>query len=300
MAPLQMVKNRPLATSGQPVHLHRSWWTSKRVANILTVVGLSLGAIFLLLPIFWLLDTAFKPPGEAFVMPPRFVYRPTLTNFHSLISGPYNQYVADIGHSLIILAFSVGVALLFGVPAGFGLARSRFRGSGAITGWLIVAYIVPALVYIVPLYAIYQRLGLSGSYLSVILYYETFELPFVVFMMRSYFADVPRELEDAAQVDGCSRMQAFRKVVLPLVLPGLSTVTILAAILSWGEYFGALIFTGSTNITAPVAIQQYIGQDSSNWSVLAAAALLLVIPVLLLAGFVQRGYLRTVTSATTG
>lgn len=295
-----MIGRRPAAGLGRSQHSASSWRTSRRVANILTVAGLALGALFILLPVFWLVDTAFKPPGEAFVMPPKFVYVPTLTNFRSLVSGPYSQYIADIGHSLVILGVSVGFALLFGVPAGYGLARSRFRGSGTITGWLIIAYIVPALVYIVPLYAIYQRLGLSGSYLSVILYYETFELPFVVFMMRSYFADVPRELEDAAQVDGCSRFQAFRKVVLPLVLPGLSTVTILAAILSWGEYFGALIFTGSTNVTAPVAIQQYIGQDTSNWSVLAAAALLLVVPVLLLAGFVQRGYLRTVTSATTG
>lgn len=277
-----------------------SWRTSGRLANILTIVALVLGAAFILLPVFWLVDTAFKPPGEAFVMPPKFAYAPTLGNFDSLINGPYNQYLADIGHSLVILGVSVGFALLLGVPAGFGLARSRFRGSGAITGWLIVAYIVPALVYIVPLYAVYQRLGMSGSYLSIILYYETFELPFVVFMMRSYFADVPIELEDAARVDGCSRWMAFRKVILPLVLPGLSTVTILAAILSWGEYFGALIFTGSSTVTAPVAIQQYIGQDTSNWSVLAAAALLLVVPVLLLASFVQRGYLRTVTSATTG
>ena len=177
----------------------------RRAGNIFTVVALLIGAAFILLPIFWIVTTAFKPPGDAFVMPPKFIFTPTLSNFSSLLSGQYNQYVDDIGHSLIIMAFSVGIALLLGVPAGYGLARSRFKGSGAITGWLIVAYIVPALVYIVPLYAIYQRLNLSGSYLSVILYYLTFELPFVVFMMRGYFSDLPNDLEDAARVDGCSR-----------------------------------------------------------------------------------------------
>jgi multiple sugar transport system permease protein len=272
----------------------------KRVANTITFVALILGAAFVLLPLFWIVDTAFKPIGEAFVLPPKFLYRPTLGNFNSLLGGQYNQYLADMGHSAIIMGISVLFALALGVPAGYGLSRSRFRGSGAITGWLIVAYIVPALVYIVPLYAIYTKLNLSGSYLSIILYYETFELPFVVFMMRSYFTDVPRELEDAARVDGCTRWQAFRRVMLPLVAPGLSTVTILACILSWGEFFGALIFTGSSTITAPVAIEQYIGQDTSNWSALAAAALLLVIPVLVLAGFVQRGYMRTFKSASTG
>jgi multiple sugar transport system permease protein len=272
----------------------------KRVANIVTIVALLIGAAFVLLPLFWIVDTAFKPVGDAFVIPPKFIYTPTLGNFNSLLGGQYNQYIDDMGHSAIIMGISVAFALLLGVPAGYGLARSRFRGSGAITGWLIVAYIVPALVYIVPLYAIYTRLDISGTYLSMVLYYETFEMPFVVFMMRSYFSDVPRELEDAARVDGCSRWQAFRKVMLPLVIPGLSTVTILACILSWGEFFGALIFTGSSTITAPVAIEQYIGLDSSNWSDLAAAALLLVVPVLVLAGFVQRGYMRTFKSASTG
>src|SRR5579862_3145071 len=204
----------------------RALLTTRRLANIMTVVALIVGAAFILLPIFWIVDTAFKPQAQAFLLPPKFVYSPTLSNFRALISGPFNQYVADMGHSLIIMGIAVGSALTLGVPAGYGLARSRFRGSGAITGWLIVAYIVPALVYIVPLLAIYVKLGLSGSYLSIILYYETFELPFVVFMMRGYFSDMPRELEDAARVDGCSRFQAFRRIMLPMVLPGLSTVTI--------------------------------------------------------------------------
>lgn len=225
----------------------------RRLANVMTVVTLLIGAAFILLPIFWIIDTAFKPVGDAFVIPPKFVYTPTLSNFQSLIGGQYNQFIADIGHSLIIMVVSVAIAMLLGVPAGYGLARSRFRGSGAITGWLIVAYIVPALVYIVPLYAIYTKLGWSGTYLSIILYYLTFELPFVVFMMRGYFSDLPRELEDAARVDGCSRFQAFRRIMVPMVFPGLSTVTILVCIMSWGEFFGALIFTGSSTITAPSA-----------------------------------------------
>ena len=289
-------------TGSAPPPQRRPPWRRlrRRAGNIFTVVALLIGAALILLPIFWIVTTAFKPPGEAFVLPPKFIFTPTLTNFSSLLSGQYNQYVDDIGHSLIIMAFSVGIALLLGVPAGYGLARSRFRGSGAITGWLIVAYIVPALVYIVPLYAIYQRLNLSGSYLSVILYYLTFELPFVVFMMRGYFSDLPNDLEDAARVDGCSRFAAFRRIMLPMAIPGLSTVTILACILSWGEFFGALIFTGSSNMTAPVAIEEYMGQTTLDWSTLAAAAVFLVVPVLVLAAFVQRGFLRTAVSATQG
>jgi multiple sugar transport system permease protein len=285
----------PARTSPKKSHFSR-----RRLGNIFTIVALLIGAAFILLPLFWIIDTAFKPIQDAFLIPPKFFYKPTLGNFRSLTGGQYNQFLGDMGHSLIIMGISVTIAMVLGVPAGYGLARSRFRGSGAITGWLIVAYIVPALVYIVPLYAIYTKFGLSGTYLSIILYYETFELPFVVFMMRGYFSDLPRELEDAARVDGCSRSQAFRRIMLPMVFPGLSTVTILVCIMSWGEFFGALIFTGSSTITAPVAIEQYIGLGTSNWSALAAAAVFLVVPVLVLAGFVQRGYLRTFSSASTG
>ena len=294
----------PKAPGVTPVRVRECRWsryhTSRRVADVMTIVALLVGAIFILLPIFWIVDTAFKPVGEAFVLPPKVVYSPTLVNFRAVIGGPSNQYVADLGHSAIIMVVSVGIALALGVPAGYGLARSRFRGSGAIGGWLVVAYMVPALIYLVPLYTIYVRLGLSGSYLSIILYYETFEMPFVVFMMRSYFADLPRELEDAARVDGCSRWKTFRRVMLPLVIPGLSTVTMLCSIGSWGEFFGAFILTGSSTITAPVAIEGYIGQGTSDWSALAAAALLLVLPVLVLTGFIQRGYIKTFANPNTG
>ena len=177
----------PVRTSPKKSHFSR-----RRLGNIFTIVALLIGAAFILLPLFWIIDTAFKPIQDAFLIPPKFVYKPTLGNFRSLTGGQYNQFLGDMGHSLIIMGISVTVAMVLGVPAGYGLARSRFRGSGAITGWLIVAYIVPALVYIVPLYAIYTKFGLSGTYLSIILYYETFELPFVVFMMRGYFSDLPR------------------------------------------------------------------------------------------------------------
>jgi multiple sugar transport system permease protein len=272
----------------------------RRTVNGLTIFSLCVGALFVLLPLFWLIDTAFKPAQLAFQIPPHFFYRPTLANFRTLISGQDSQYFSDLGHSLILMVSSVLVALVLGIPAGYSLARSRFRGSKTITVWLIIAYITPALVYIVPLYAIYQKLNLTGSYLSLILYYETFELPLTIFLMRSYFSDVPRELDEAARIDGCTRWLAFRKVILPLVWPGIATVTILVAMSSWGEYFGALIFAGPSTTTAPVAIQNYIGLDSSNWSAMAAAACFLVVPVLALTAFAQRGYMRQIQSASTG
>jgi multiple sugar transport system permease protein len=271
-----------------------------RVVNIVCYVVLVISAAIVLLPLFWLLETAFKSPLDAYVMPPKFVFTPTLVNFKDLLQNQSDQFAQDLVHSLVLLACSVSVALVLGTPAGFALSRSKFRGSRAVSLGLIAIYIAPALVYIVPLYVIYEKLNLTGSYLSLVLYYETFELPFVTFMMRGFFTDVPRELDDAARVDGCSRWLAFRKIILPLVLPGLATVSILISIGSWGEYFGALIFSGPSTQTGPVDLANYIGLDASDWGALAAGSLFLIVPVLILITFLQRGYLRRITSPSTG
>jgi multiple sugar transport system permease protein len=264
-----------------------------RLSRLLTYAGLVVGLAFVLLPVFWLLETAFQQPKNAFTIPPHFFFVPTLANFRTLLGG---QFGASLGHSVILMFASTAVALLLGVPAGYALSRSRFRGSRAITAWLIGAYITPALIYIVPLYVIYQRLGLTGSYASLILYYETFQMPFTIFMTRGYFTDIPRAFDESAWIDGCSRWTAFRKVILPLALPGIATVAILDAIGSWGEYFGALIFSGPGTETAPVAIYQYVGLDVSNWSTMAAAALFVVVPIMVLTAVAQRGLVRGITA----
>jgi multiple sugar transport system permease protein len=263
------------------------------ISRALTYAGLIVGLLFVLLPVFWLLETAFQQPKNAFTIPPQFLFVPTLSNFQTLLNG---QFSSSLVHSLILMSSSTAVALLLGVPAGYALSRSKFRGSRAITAWLIGAYITPALIYIVPLYAIYQRLGLTGSYPSLILYYETFQMPFTIFMTRGYFTDIPRSFDESAWIDGCSRWTAFRKVILPLALPGIATVAILDAIGSWGEYFGALIFSGPSTETAPVAIYQYVGLDVSNWSVMAAAALFVVVPIMVLTAVAQRGLVRGITA----
>lgn len=266
----------------------------RRLGNTAVVVGLLVGLCFILLPVFWLVETAFQKPVDAFVIPPHFLFAPTLGNFRNLL---HSQFAGSLLHSLVLMALSTAVALVLGVPAGYAMARSRFRGSRAMSAWLIGAYITPALVYIVPLYAIYQRLGLIGSYPSLVLYYETFQLPFTIFMMRGYFNDIPREYDESAWIDGCSKWGAFYRVIMPVVLPGVATVAILDAIGSWGEYFGALIFSGPSTETAPVAIYQYVGLEVSDWSTMAAAALFVVVPIMVLTAFAQRGLIRGLTGA---
>jgi multiple sugar transport system permease protein len=272
----------------------------RRVGSALTTLALVVGALFILLPVAWIVVTAFQPLQDAFQMPPVVVFRPTLANFSTLFggqSGVFVPFLDDLGHSALVLASSTAVALGLGVPAGYALAR---RGNRAVTTGLVVMYVTPAILYLIPLYFIFTRLHIIFTYPSVVLFYETFELPLTIFLMRSYFADVPKEVEDAARVDGCSRWQAFRRVVLPIVRPGLAITAMLVAVSSWGEYFAASILTTTSTQTAPVAIQTYTSLDISSASLLATGTLVLIAPVLVLTMFLLRGFARRFTSLSTG
>jgi ABC-type sugar transport system permease subunit len=265
----------------------------RRAGTALSTFALVVGALFILLPVAWIAVTAFQPLTDAFQSPPVFLFRPTFSNFVALYAGQDSvvvPFLDDTGHSAVVLASSMAIALGLGVPAGYALARSR--RARAVTTALVVMYVTPAILYIVPLYFIFTRLHIIFTYPSLVLFYETFELPLTIFLMRSYFADVPTELEDAARVDGCSRWQAFRRIALPAVRPGLAIVAMLVAVSSWGEYFAASILTTTSTQTAPVALETYTGLDTSDWSVLAAATLVLVAPVLILTVFLLRGFAR--------
>jgi multiple sugar transport system permease protein len=263
------------------------------VASLASNVVLLLFLGFVLLPVLWVVLTAFKGPADAYATPPTFTFHPTLLNFHTLF---HSQFLTDLGHSVILMVLSTAVALVLGVPAGYALARANFVGKKFITSWLVIAYITPVIVFIIPLYVEYLKIGISGSYLALVLAYEIGLMPFTIFMMRSYFTDLPVQLEEAAMVDGCSRARALWRVVLPVMWPAVVTVGILVAIASWGEYFVALVLTNESTTTAPVAIYTYVGIESSDWGAMAAGSLLVVLPVLILAVFVQRGLIRGLTS----
>ncbi len=279
------------ATVNQPLRARRRF-LQRHASLVVTLVLLLLGAVFVLLPLYWLLSTAFKNGNDAFALPPRYVTKPTLSNFTQILGGQFAHYVLN---SVIVAIGSTAVALLLGVPAGYAFARSPIRGAKVFNTWFVLAYVAPPVVFIIPLYIMYQHLHLLDTYQGLILAYETGLLPFTIWLMRVYFNEVPRELDEAAWIDGCSKMRALWKVVLPTVWPGLTTVGLLVFLASWGEYFGALILTGPHTETAPVAVEGYIGTTFANWSELAAAGVVLVVPALLATIVVQRGFVRGLT-----
>lgn len=254
---------------------------------------LCIGSIWVLLPIAWLLFTAFKLPVDAFAFPPKLDSAFTLDNFLTLRD---EGYFGAVGHSLIVATSCVLLSLLMGLPAGYALSRGTFRGKNMVGVFLLASYAAPAVIFIIPMFFIYNRLNVLDTFPGLVLAYLTGLLPFTIWFSRGFFDDLPIELEEAAMLDGCSRARTFVSIVLPLALPAISTIAVLVAILSWGEYFGALILSGPRTATAPVAIGNFIAYDAHNWSAMAAAGVLVILPVLVATIVAQRGILSGLTA----
>ena len=260
----------------------------KRLTTPVLLLILVVVSLFVILPLFWLIFAATRSPAQAFAIPPDFTSAPSGGSFAALAHGPF---LPDVGHSVIQTLLTTFIALLLGVPAGYAFARANIPGARFINGWFILVYIVPPAIFLLPLYVIYLHLGLLNTYTGLILAYLTGLLPFTVWLMRLYFMDVPRELDEAAWIDGCSKLGTLWRVVLPMVWPGLTTVGLLVALAAWGEYFGALILTGQQTQTAPVALAGLATSLLFNeWGAMAAGGLIVVIPALIATFFVRRGF----------
>jgi multiple sugar transport system permease protein len=259
----------------------------------LRILLLLIGLVLIGIPFLWILLTAFKEPVAADASPPMFISPLTLSNFDTLFQ---DGYAKSLLNSVIITGLSTGFTLIFGIPAGYAFARGKFRGRAFFGAFLLFSRMVPPVIYIIPLFLFFHLLNLIGSYIGLTLAYLTGLLPFTVWMSASYFQGVPVELEDAARVDGCSRLRSFVKISLPLALPGIVSVALLIGIAAWGEYFIPLILGGFSTNPATVGIVDFVGIDGSSWGPMAAGALCLIVPVFLATLVAQRSLIDGLTS----
>jgi multiple sugar transport system permease protein len=265
----------------------------RRAIVALRILLLLIGLVLIGIPFLWIVLTAFKEPVAADASPPVFISRLTLDNFRALFQ---DNYAHSLLNSAIITALATGSTLLFGIPAGYAFARGKFRGRGFFGAFLLFSRMVPPVIYIIPLFLFFHLLSLIGSFTGLTLAYLTGLLPFTVWMSASYFQGVPVELEEAARVDGCSRLRAFFRIVLPLALPGVVSVGLLIGIASWSEYFIPLILGGFNTEPATVGIVNFVGVDGSSWGPMAAGALCLIVPVFLATLLAQRSLLDGLTA----
>lgn len=269
----------------------RTWRQVWRIAGwALFYAGLSLALIPFLLPLFWMVVTATKPPAIAMSYPPVWTYVPTLEQFAKVIER--QQIGVQLANSLIIGTGAVVLGLVLGVPAAYTIARHR---QDRLATWLLGVRMVPYFGALIPMYLIFRQVGLVNNLAGLIVSHLVITVPLTTWIMIGFIEDVPRELEDAALIDGCSRLATFVRIVLPLVLPGLVAAAVLDFIYSWNNFQMALILGGADTKTAPMIVLAYMGSEALDWGSMTAAATLVTVPTCLFVVLVQRYLVKGLT-----
>jgi len=269
----------------------RSRQRRRLLGNLLYALLLFLVVLFLLTPFLWMLLNAFKTPLQIIKLPPELIFTPTLRNFQNVF-GTQN-FMRYIMNSLIIGAGCTLVGLLLGLPAAYSIARYQ---QNRLAVGILMARMVPGITFLVPLFIIFRALGLIDTYTSLILAHMLVGLPFIVWVMVPFFESIPRELSESAVVDGASAVRTFVSVVLPLSGPGIVTAAILSFVFSWNNFMFSIVLASNRTRTVPVAIYNFISYAQIDWGGLMAAAVVITLPVLVLAIITQRYVIRGLTA----
>ncbi|OXM73914.1 MULTISPECIES: carbohydrate ABC transporter permease [Amycolatopsis] len=255
-----------------------------------------LGLLWTLVPLVWMVASSFKSDVDVTAAEPEFLFQPTLENYRSLFTGA-NNLGPYIWHSVLASGISSVLAVAIGALAGYGLAGTRMRAKKHVAFWIISTRMAPIAVVVLPLFLLFRGANLIDSIPGLILAYLTFNLPFAIWLMSAFFAEVPPSVEESALVAGCTRWQAFWYVVLPLTKSGLVTTFVLCLVFSWNDYAFALVFGGPHSQTLPIAADQLVTQTGIDWGQLTAIGTIVVLPMIV-AGLAVRRWL--VTGLTLG
>lgn len=262
------------------------------LARIIRGVALTAASIFFLFPIAWIFGMSIKQPGEYFANPPVWLpQRPHLNHFRQLV---LNRSMDSVGHSLIVATSATLLATVLGCPAAYSMARFR-TGSRHLALWVLSQRMLPPIAVIFPVFLLYRELGWIDTHHGLILLYAAFNTPYVMWMMRGYFREVPREIEESALVDGASALRVLWSIALPLAGGGLVATAAFTFIFCWNEFLFALILTRTNLTTLPVAMSSYFGPQSSFWGEAGALSLVGSAPVFALSLVVQRYLTRGLT-----
>jgi multiple sugar transport system permease protein len=265
-----------------------------RMARWLKYVLLALAVLTAVTPVYWMVTISLKSEVDQFAAPPRwFKFAPTLAHYYdAFYTRAFGQYLLT---SVTVAILSTIFALTLGTLAAYGLSRFRLRANldRRLSMWILSTRMFPPIVTAVPLFLMMRDLRLLNTISSLVIVYTALNLPFVVWMMRGFFRELPRELEEAAMVDGDSRLGALVRVVLPLVTPGLAATAVFCLIVSWNEFLLALVLTQTdASMTLPVGIAGRVTQYEIKWGVMSAAGVVAMIPILVFAMAVQRYLVR--------
>jgi multiple sugar transport system permease protein len=304
----------------------------KKALNRVAIASVLIITLIFLSPLYWIGSTAFKPRNLATTVPPTVLFQPEITSFIKLMTkrvqltkpvdpavyaaapwyekriydggerilrvGPdiqLSQYPNRFLNSLIIAVISTFVAVSMGTITAYGFSRFKMAGEADLLFFVLSTRMLPPIVVAIPMYLMYRAVGLNDSHIGLIILYTAFNLSFSVWLMKGFMDEIPKEYEEAALVDGYTRLQAFFKIVLPEAVTGIAATAVFCFITAWNEYAFALMMTNRRAQTAPPFIPSQIGSGLTDWTVIAAGTFLFLLPVAIFTFALRKHLLRGVT-----
>lgn len=247
-----------------------------KILTTLKYVVVCLGAIISLFPIYVMIVTSFKIRADAFSIPPKWFFTPTLKNYtHVLFSQNFFRYFVN---SLIVALAATLLSVMLGALAGYALARFKFMGKGVIVMSTLLLRMVAPVILVIPIYILWSKIGLVNSRTGLIITYVALNLPFNIWVLRTFIAEIPIELEEAALIDGCGETTIFFRIILPLIAPGLAVAGIFTFRIAWNEFILSLVLTNRYTRTLPVAVSLYLTDHGIEWGQITAIATIIAIP----------------------
>lgn len=266
----------------------RSW-------NVVLVAGLLFFVALVGLPFWWVVSGSFKIPQEIIArIPTMFPQSFTLEHYQKLLSS--SDYGTYLVNSLVVSSVSAFITLLLAIPAGYAFFRLKFKGRETYYRIILLAYAFPSIVVLIPLFGMFAKAGLVDTRTALVIVNVAFALPFAIWMLRSFFASIPKEIEEAARLDGGPPLTVLWRIMIPLTAPGIAAVAIFAFVTSWTEYvFASVMILSDARRTIPVGFSGIIGQYQVDWGLLLAGASLAILPVVIVFAFIGRWFVTGLT-----
>ncbi|MBS0320642.1 MAG: carbohydrate ABC transporter permease [Proteobacteria bacterium] len=266
----------------------------RRTRNLVLAAIAGVGVAVWVFPVLWGLLTSFKTERDVLAYPPAVFFTPTLANYREVLFGA-SSILPNLWSSFVVATAATALTMLFAIPAAYALGRLRYPYKRASGFYVLVTQMLPPVGLIIPYYLVLQKIGALDTYVGLAVIYLTFALPFAIWLMVSYFEDVPLEMEEAALLDRAGRMRALWHVILPQVRGGIAVTTIFVFLNAWNEFLFAVVLGGNRVRTVTVAMFNFISVEQTQWAKVAAGAMLAMLPVILIGIFAQRHIVKGLT-----
>ena len=264
----------------------------RQINNAIQIVLILIAIFIMLVPIFWIFLAAFKSHVDVYQL--KLFFTPTLENFSTVFQQPYN-----LGDKLFNSTVVAGVTVLLAIPAAtcaaYAFSRFRLRGETTMLVMILATQFVPAVVIILPFFVMFRDIGILDTRLGLILVNLAIVMPFAIWMIKGFIDGIPLDTEEAAMVDGSTRMQVIRNIVLPMAAPGLVTAAIFCFIIAWNEFLFALILTNNDAVTLPIGLALFKGEEGDLWNLLSAAGIIIMAPMFVLALSIRKYFVQGMT-----